>query len=166
MKAEELIHKIRHVFRDEVASSVVFRGEATVVIDKKSLKALCTFLRTEPDIHMNYFVDVLGADYLPLKPRFEVVYHMYSITKKHRIRVKVKLDDGDSMPTVSDIWPAANWPERETYDMFGITFEGHPNLTRIYLADDWQGHPLRKDYPLKGFKDKYNPFGEEKTEEE
>jgi len=87
-----------------------------------------------------------------------------SIAKKHRVRLKVKLDDGETIPSVTAIWSAANWAEREAYDMFGIRFEGHPELRRIYMPEDWDGFPLRKDYPLRGYKDRYNPYGEEKKD--
>ena len=83
-------------------------------------------------------------------------------SQKHRIRVKVRVRADEPVPTVSDLWQGADWPEREAFDMFGIVFEGHPNLKRIYLPQDWVGYPLRKDYPLRGYKDRYNPFGEEK----
>ena len=162
MTAEELLKKVKDNFRNGVLDAALFRGEATVLVDRNVLRAVCSFLKTDPETRMNYLVDVLGVDYYPAVPRFEVVYHFYSIPKKHRIRVKVKLSDGETVPTVTDMWSGANWPEREAYDMFGIVFEGHPNLKRIYLADDWEGFPMRKDYPLRGYKDRYNPFGEDK----
>lgn len=162
MKAEEILKKVKDTFRHSVLEAVLFRGEVTVLVDKNALRAVCNYLKTDPELKMNYLVDVLGVDYHPAAPRFEVVYHLYSIPKKHRIRVKVKLGEGESAPTVTDMWSAANWPEREAYDMFGIVFEGHPNMKRIYLADDWEGFPMRKDYPLRGYKDRYNPFGEDK----
>lgn len=162
MTAEEILKKVKDNFRHSVLEALLFRGEAAVLVDKNVLRAVCNYLKTDPDMKMNYFVDVLGVDYHPAAPRFEVVYHLYSIPKKHRIRVKVKLSEGESVPTVTDMWSAANWPEREAYDMFGIVFEGHPNMKRIYLADDWEGFPMRKDYPLRGYKDRYNPFGEDK----
>lgn len=95
-------------------------------------------------------LDVAGVDYFPAHPRFEVVYHLYHPTKFARIRVKVKVGEGESVPSVVNLWHGADWPEREAYDLFGILFEGHPNLTRIYMPDDWEGHPLRKDYPTTG----------------
>ncbi len=162
MTADALLKKVKANFRDSVIDAAIFRNEATVLVDKNVLRAVCNFLKTDPEMKMNYLVDVLGVDYYPVAPRFEVVYHFYSIPKKHRIRVKVKLSDGETVPTVTDMWSGANWPEREAYDMFGIVFEGHPNLKRIYLADGWEGFPMRKDYPLRGYKDRYNPFGEEK----
>ncbi|MEE9542493.1 MAG: NADH-quinone oxidoreductase subunit C [Thermodesulfobacteriota bacterium] len=164
-KESVLTDNIKKVFIDDIIETNVYRGEVTHCVLKRSLRSICNFLKTDPDLKMNYLVDVLGVDMEPLKPdspRFEVVYHLYSTSKKHRIRLKIRLADGESAPTVSDIWSAANWPECEAYDMFGIVFDDHPDLKRIYLEDDWEGFPLRKDYPLKGFKDKYNPFGEER----
>ena len=110
---------------------------------------------------MTYLSDVCGVDYYPKTPRFEVVYHMLSINKKLRLRLKVRLAEGEKVDSVTGVWRSANWYEREAFDMFGIEFEGHPDPRRIYLAEDWEGHPLRKDYPLRGFKDNLNPNGEE-----
>lgn len=162
---ELLIQGVKDNFRDAVLNTVVFRGEVTHLVDKGALGAICNFLKTDPRFKMNYLVDVAGADYYPETPRFEVVYHLYSISRKHRLRLKIRVAHGETAPSVTSIWPGADWPEREAYDMFGIVFEGHPNLKRIYMADDWEGHPLRKDYPLRGFKDRYNPYGVEKEED-
>lgn len=165
MKPQAIVEKLKSNFRDAVLETSLFRNEASLLVDRHLLRAICNFLKTDPELRMNYLVDVLGSDYLPASPRFEVVYHLYSIVNKHRVRLKIRLNDGETAPSVSDIWSAANWPEREVFDMFGIAFEGHPNLKRIYLAEDWEGHPLRKDYPLRGYKDRYNPYGEEKKED-
>ena len=160
-----LVEKLRRKFKDGVIDTIVSRGEVTHLVKKEALREMCEFLKTDAELKMNYLVDVLGVDYAPAIPRFEVVYHLYSIPKRHRLRLKVKVDEGKPVPSVIDIWPAADWPERETYDMYGVIFEGHPNLKRIYMAPDWEGFPLRKDYPLRGYKDEYNPFGEEKEED-
>src|SRR3989337_1681828 len=161
-KEKTLVDKVKSTFRDDIIETKVFRGEVTHLVEKRALKSICNFLYSDPDLRMNYLVDVLGSDYPEETPRFEVVYHLYSIPNKLRIRLKVRLNEGETVPTVSDIWSGANWPERETFDMFGIVFEGHPGLKRIYLPHDWEGYPLRKDYPLRGYKDRYNPYGEEK----
>ncbi len=134
----------------------------TVVVDKDKIAEVCHFLRDDPKLRFNYLSDLCGVDYSPKAPRFEVVYHLYSIPFKHRIRLKCRINEGERVPTVVGIWKTANWHERETYDMYGIVFESHPDLKRIYLSEGFEGYPLRKDYPLKGYKDKYNPFGEEK----
>jgi len=157
-----LADDVAATFRDDVLETTVFRGEVTHLIEKRALKALCGYLKTAPGLKMDYLVDIAGVDYFERSPRFEVVYHLYSTTAKLRIRLKVRLDEGEAIPSVTDIWRSANFPERETYDMFGIVFSGHPDLRRIYLAEDWEGFPLRKDYPLRGYKDQYNPYGEER----
>ena len=157
-----LVDKVVTAFSGEITATDVFRGDVTHTVNKLSLRSLCTYLRSESDLAFNYLVDVLGVDRNTENGRFEVVYVLYSIPNKQRIRLKVRLDDGESVPTVSDIWAGANWPEREVYDMFGIVFDNHPNLQRIYLEEGWEGYPLRKDYPLRGYKDEFNPNGEER----
>jgi len=161
-KKSLLIDLIASAFRDDIIETTVFRGEVTHLVKKSAIKGLCGYLKMAKGLKMNYFVDLAGVDYFDRQPRFEVVYHLYSTTTKLRIRLKVRLKDGEEIPSVTDIWRAANFPEREAYDMFGIVFSGHPDLRRIYLAEDWEGFPLRKDYPLKGYKDQYNPNGEER----
>jgi NADH-quinone oxidoreductase subunit C len=141
---------------------VKIRDEATHVIKKDSLIEICRFIKNNSELQFNFLTDIVAVDYFPMKPRFEIIYHLYSITQKHRLRLKVKAEDGETIPSVTSIWKTADWAEREAYDMFGIIFEGHPNLKRIYMPADWDGFPLRKDYPLKGYKDQYNPYGEEK----
>ena len=149
-------------FRGEIVETTVFRGEVTHLLRTSALKAVCGHLKMAPGLKMNYLVDVVGVDYFDRSPRFEVVYHLYSTVTKLRLRLKVRVHEGEEVPSVTDIWRGADYPEREAYDMFGIVFAGHPDLKRIYLADDWEGFPLRKDYPLRGYKDEYNPYGEER----
>lgn len=159
-----LIDNLKKQFNDGIISTSLFKDEVTHLVAKTALVKICEFLKTDPAIQMSYLVDVIGVDYTPASPRFEVVYHLYSISQRLRIRLKVKVDEGESLPSVTAVWPAADFPEREAFDMYGIIFDGHPNLKRIYMPPDWDGFPLRKDYPLKGYKDEYNPFGEEKEE--
>ncbi|MFQ5441484.1 MAG: NADH-quinone oxidoreductase subunit C [Thermodesulfobacteriota bacterium] len=161
-KKAMLVDKVKSAFGGDIIKTILFRGEVTHIVDKRAIKSLALFLKSDPDLRMDYLVDIAGVDYFTESPRFEVVYHLYSTLKKHRIRLRLRVADGESVPSVTDIWLGADFPERETYDMFGIVFDGHPNMKRIYLPDDWEGHPLRKDYPLRGYKDRYNPFGEEK----
>lgn len=156
-----LVKRLQERFAPAILETTVFRGEVAHLIKKESLLDICTFLRSEKDIKMDYLSDVLGVDYHPRAPRFEVVYQFYSTTNKIRLRLKIGLKDGETVPSVTGLWKSANFAEREVYDMFGIVFEGHPDLKRIYLAHDWEGFPLRKDYPLRGYKDRYNPYGEE-----
>lgn len=157
-----LIKSVKDSYNSSVLETIALRDEVTHVIKKGSLLQICTFLKDNLALQFNFLSDITAVDYFPQKPRFEVIYHLYSIAKKHRVRLKVKLDDGETIPSVTAIWSAANWAEREAYDMFGIRFEGHPELRRIYMPEDWDGFPLRKDYPLRGYKDRYNPYGEEK----
>lgn len=159
-----LIDNLKQRFEDGIVATSRYKDEVTHLVSKSALLSICEFLKTDPALQMNYLVDVIGVDYAPASPRFEVVYHLYSIPRKHRIRLKVKIEESESLPSVTGIWPAADFPEREAYDMYGIIFDGHADLKRIYMPHDWEGFPLRKDYPLKGYKDEYNPFGEEKEE--
>ncbi|OGP31422.1 MAG: hypothetical protein A2073_00805 [Deltaproteobacteria bacterium GWC2_42_11] len=157
-----LIRKVKDKFGQSVIDTAVFRDEVTHVIKKESLLHVSRFLRDNPEMQFNFLVDVVGVDYLPQRPRFEVVYHLYSIPKKHRLRLKIKVDENENCPSVTSVWKSADWAEREVFDMFGIVFDNHPSLKRIYMPEDWDGFPLRKDYPLRGYKDQYNPYGEEK----
>jgi len=144
---------IRERLGGAVGEAVQFRGELTLTIRRDAIHDVCLFLRDEPQLQFNYLSSITAVDYLNLgrAPRFDVVYHLLSLVYHHRLRLKVAVPDDDlRIATVVDIWPGADWYERETYDMFGIAFDGHPNLTRIMMPDDWQGYPLRKDFPLGG----------------
>ena len=128
-------------------------GETTFVVPREHIVSISTFLKTWPEGRFDFLADVCGADRgLEEDPRFEVNYHLFSTTKYHRIRLKVLLSEDDvHVPTVTTVWRTANWHERETFDLFGVIFDGHPDLRRILLPDDWQGHALRKDFPLRGY---------------
>jgi NADH-quinone oxidoreductase subunit C len=135
-------------FPDAVLSTHCHRGDATAIVKRDSLLDVCRFLRNEPTLEFDMLMDVTAVDYLGRVPRFEVVYHLYSLPKNHRVRLKVPVEENDArVPTLVPIWVGANWLERETYDMYGILFDGHPKMKRIYLYEEFQGHPLRKDYP-------------------
>ena len=138
---------------DWVTSVVEAHGEVTVVVPREHIVDSCVFLKSWPDARFDFLSDLCGADRGPEEePRFEVNYHLFSTTKYHRIRLKVLLNEEDPhVPTVTGIWRTANWHERETYDLFGVIFDGHPDLRRILLPEDWQGHALRKDFPLRGY---------------
>ena len=157
-----LVEKVKERFGVSIIETTVFRGEITHVVEKGRLGDICIFLKHEPDLQFNFLSDVLGVDCRKLISCFEVVYHLYSIPNKFRIRLKVRVKEGESVPSVTSIWRSADFAERETFDMFGIVFDGHPNLKRIYMPVEWDGYPLRKDYPLVGYKDQYNPFVVEK----
>ncbi len=150
------IQKIRERYPDAIEEIDEFRGDTWLYIRADYLLRVCQRLRDDPDLNYLYISDVMGIDWLPHwqageKPkRFEVVYNLYSPVSFRRIFLKVRVDESERVPSVTPIWEGANYPEREVYDMFGIPFEGHPNLKRILMPDDWVGHPLRKDYPLGG----------------
>ena len=105
--------------------------------------------------------DICGVDHYPETPRFEAVYHLYSLPNRWRVRIKCRLGDPPEVPSVTGVWRTANWHEREAWDMYGIRFLGHPDLRRIYMWEGFEGFPQRKDFPLRGYKDKLNPFGAE-----
>jgi NADH-quinone oxidoreductase subunit C len=121
----------------------------TIGVQPSSLVSVCQTLRDHPSLQFAICLDVTAADHFPRTPRFDVVYHLVSTSQKLTLRVKVRLDgDAARVPSVSGVWPAANWLEREVWDLFGIIFVGHPNLERLLTPEDWEGHPLRKDYPV------------------
>ena len=132
----------------ETGKSVDF---ATIYVSPNNLVDTCRALRDTPSLGFNVLIEVTAADYLPREPRFEVVYHLVSISNHQRLRLKVRVAstkvDG-VVPTVQGIWPAAGWLEREVWDMFGIVFAGHGDLRRLLMPEDWEGHPARKDYPV------------------
>jgi len=140
--------KLKERFPESILEISEFRGELTIVVKKEDMVPLCTFLRDDPDLSFNFLSDLCAVDCLGRKPRFDVVYHLYSLDKNHRLRLKVKVEEGESVPSVTYVWNTANWHEREVFDLFGITFDGHPDLSRILLPEDWEGYPLRKDFPL------------------
>lgn len=143
-----LLARLRERFAEAVVSTHEFRGDATAIVLREKLLDVCRWLRDDPELCFDMLLDVTAVDYLGRKPRFEVVYHFYSIEKNHRFRLKVPLEESDpKLPSLVSLWVGANWLERETWDMYGIVFDGHPDLRRIYLYEEFQGHPLRKDYP-------------------
>ena len=146
---------LREKFADAVEDVAYFSGEVTARIKVERLADICRFLKADPRTQLDLLSDLCAADYPGEAKRFEINYHIYSVPHRHRIRLKVRVADGESVSTVSTIWATANWHEREAFDLFGIGFTGHPDLTRILLPDDWKGHPLRKEYPLEGFPEQH-----------
>jgi len=129
------------------------RGELTIWIAREAIRDAVTFLKSDPELDFNYLADVTCVDWYPAEPRFEVVYHLLSISRKHRLRWKVALSGDDPViESVVPVFPSVNFFEREVFDLFGIRFSGHPNLRRILMPEDWEGHPLRKDYPVEGYR--------------
>ena len=141
---------LRQRFGDGIQRHDEFRGDLGLTVARDRLHEMMEILRRDHRLDFNFLVDVTGVDYLNLGrvPRFEVVYHLYSLGHHRRLRVKVPVEEDDRwVPTVTDIWQGADWFEREAWDMYGIVFEGHPNLRRILCHEDFEGHPLRKDFP-------------------
>jgi NADH-quinone oxidoreductase subunit C len=138
---------------DEVVVAKRFREQDFITVRKGRIVEILTLMRDHPDCTYKLVSDILGVDLLGFdrEPRFEVIYSLYSLVTNRRIVIKAQVDEDDpTIDTVVEVWPAANWPEREIYDMFGITFLDHPDPRRILMPDDWVGHPLRKDFPLGG----------------
>ena len=129
------------------------RDEMTIVVDRSALREACALLREDAACPFNFLSDVTCVDWYPAEPRFEVVYHLLSIPKKERVRLKVRLNSSSpNVDSLCSIWPGANYFEREIFDLFGVRFAGHPYLRRIMMPEDWEGHPLRKDYPVEGYR--------------
>ena len=139
----------------KVVSEVIeFRGETTIVVPREMMLEVCAYCLQDSNLQFNLLTDATCVDRFPMEPRFEVNYHLVSIPRKARLRLKTKLMGNDPvMDSMVPVWPGANWLEREIWDLMGIRFNGHPDLRRILLPDDWEGHPLRRDYPVQGFRD-------------
>src|SRR5215472_1015996 len=121
----------------------------TVFVSRDHLVAVARVLRDAPDLQFAFLAEVTAADYWPREPRYEIVYVLVSLAHKHRLRMKVRLHGSDAhLATVSGLWPAANWLEREVWDLFGVVFDGHPDPRRLLMPEDWEGFPLRKDSPV------------------
>ncbi len=129
------------------------RDELTLYIERSALREACAVLRDDPACPFNFLSDVTCVDWYPSDPRFEVVYHILSISKKERVRLKVRLsEESPVVDSVTSVWPGANYFEREVFDLFGVRFTGHTYLRRLLMPEDWEGHPLRKDYPVEGYR--------------
>ncbi|MDP9161691.1 MAG: NADH-quinone oxidoreductase subunit C [Acidobacteriota bacterium] len=129
------------------------RDELSIYIERSMIREACLLLRDNPECPFNYLSDVTCVDWYPSEPRFEVIYQLLSISKKERVRLKVRLSGGSpAVESVTPVWPGANYFEREVFDLFGIRFNGHPYMRRLLMPEDWEGYPLRKDYPVEGFR--------------
>jgi NADH-quinone oxidoreductase subunit C len=144
------IERINSKYKGVILDSHDFRGDQTITVQKNILIDLFKFLRDDPDLDFKFLMDLTAVDYLNRKDsRFEVVYHFYSLKHNHRLRVKAPVNEDDcTIDSVSSLWKTANWYEREVWDLYGIKFNGHPNMRRILLYEEFKGHPLRKDYPI------------------
>jgi NADH-quinone oxidoreductase subunit C len=142
--------KLKEKFPASIQGAKTFRGEMTVTVSKKDIYEICQFLFSDTELQFQFLTDLCGIDFYPETPRFEVVYLLYSMKNNLRLRLKAKVAEGESIPSVESIWKAANWLEREVYDLFGIPFANHPDLRRILLWDGYDGYPMRMDYPVEG----------------
>ncbi len=144
-----MIEELKERFGAEILDAENTRGEEAITLRRERAPEILRALRDEPQFAFDFLTDLTAVDWPERTPRFEVVYHLNSIKLGHRLRVKLKVEESDSwVPTVIELWKAADWLERECFDMFGIVFRGHPDLRRILLYDSFTGHPLRKDYPV------------------
>jgi NADH-quinone oxidoreductase subunit C len=129
------------------------RNELSIYVERTALRAACAALKSEPALQYDALADLTCVDWTPREPRFEVIYHLFSTVTKKRIRLKVRLSGDDaSVDSLTPLWPGANFFEREVFDLFGVRFNEHPNLIRILMPNNWEGHPLRKDYPVEGYR--------------
>lgn len=138
---------------DSVEGAKFDREELSLYVERSALREACVLLRDDPNCPFNFLSDVTCVDWYPTQPRFEVIYHLFSISRKERIRLKVRLNgEAPAVESVTSVWPAANYFEREVFDLFGVRFTGHPYLRRLLMPEEWEGHPLRKDYPVEGYR--------------
>lgn len=153
LKQDPIAQRVRAWDPQAVAEVIEFRGERTLVVPKSHLRRVCEFLRDVPELGFNFLSDVTGLDRFPVEPRFELNYHLLSLPNRTTLRLRVRANGADPVvPSMTSIWPTANWHEREIFDLFGVKFEGHPNLERLLMPQDWEGYPLRKDYPVQGYR--------------
>jgi len=142
------LDKLKAQFGESLLETSTFRGDETAVVTREKIVTILRFLKETPGLQFDMMMDLGGVDYPDREERFEVVYHLYSTVTHKRIRLKIRTKEGVPVPSITTLYKAANWFEREAFDMFGIRFDGHPNLKRILLFDEFEGHPLRKDYPV------------------
>jgi NADH-quinone oxidoreductase subunit C len=149
-----VVERLRSWSANALSEVIEFRGETTIVVARKVLRAAAERCRDDEGLQFNLLTDATCIDRFPMEPRFELNYHLVSIPRRHKVRLRVRLSGDDPVvDSLVPVWPGANWLEREIFDLFGIRFTDHPDLRRILLPDDWEGYPLRKDYPVEGFRD-------------
>jgi NADH-quinone oxidoreductase subunit C len=154
MTNAEIIEKLKGHLPASILATEEFRGDLTVVVRLDDIVRVAEFIKTDPALAFDLIIDVLGVDMYRPEDRFEVVYNVYSLANKRYLRLKVLVPEAaPAVPTVTGVWPGANWHERETWDMFGIRFTGHPDLRRLYMPEEFEHFPLRKDFPLMGIPD-------------
>jgi NADH/F420H2 dehydrogenase subunit C len=145
-----IVDRLRAQFSGSVLDVAEFRGEITVIVAKDAVLDIARFLRDDPGTAFDMLTVVTATHYLERDYDYEVLYHLYSLPKNHRLRLKVRLREGETVPSVTPVWPGANWPEREAFDLVGVRFSGHPDLRRIIMPEDYPHHPLRKDFDVEG----------------
>ncbi len=154
MTNDEILARLNATHAADILSHQDFRGDLTIVVKKEAIVKVATTVRDDAALAFDLVIDVLGVDMSRPENRFEVVYVLYSITGRRHLRLKVLVDEETPVvPSVTGVLPGANWHERETFDMFGIRFEGHPDLRRLYMPEEFEYYPLRKDFPLLGIPD-------------
>lgn len=152
--AELVVQRLREGHAAAGAEVILFRGDSTVVVPREHLRELCSRVRVDEDLQFNLLSDATCVDRFPAEPRFELNYQLVSIPRGERITLRVRVPGSDPVvDSLCSVWPGANWLEREIFDLFGIRFNGHPDLRRILLPEDFEGHPLRRDYPVHGYRD-------------
>ena len=153
-KANVVVECLPSWSQQAVEEVIEFRGETTVVVPRNLLRAAAERCRADSKLQFNLLTDATCVDRYPVEPRFELNYHLVSIPRRDRVRLQVRLTGQDPVvDSLVPVWPGANWLEREIFDLFGVRFTGHPDLRRILLPEDWEGYPLRKDFPVEGFRD-------------
>lgn len=148
MTTVNAVEALKSQFGSSIEKETIFLGETTLEIAKESLKQALTFLKQSPLAGYDVLMDLTGVDYLTPIPRTKIVYLLHNPTNHERLRITAYVGRDQSLPSAVDLWEGANWYEREIFDLFGVRFEGHPDMKRILMPDDWEGHPLRRDYPL------------------
>lgn len=153
-KADVVTECLRAWNPKAIAEVIAFRDEMTIVVPRELLRATAEQCRQNAKLQFNLLTDATCVDRYPQEPRFELNYHLVSIPRRAKVRLKVRVHGSDAVvDSLVTVWPGANWLEREIFDLFGIRFSGHPDLRRILLPEDWEGHPLRRDYPVEGYRD-------------
>jgi len=142
------LDELQKRFPGAISEAVIFRNQPSITLAKESLLGFCEFLKSDEGGEYTLLTDQTAVDYPKREKRFEVIYHLYSFKRNDRLRLKLIVGEGEKVPSVVGLWPTANWLEREVFDMFGVEYEGHPDMKRILLPEGWTGHPLRKDYDI------------------
>ena len=159
---QDLGDYIKNAMPEAILSARLVNDELVLTAQSETIPHILLFLRDDSNCLFKILIDICGVDYPDRERRFDVVYHLLSLRHNQRIRVKLTCDEDTLVPSAVGVFSAAGWYEREAWDLFGVLFAGNPDLRRILTDYGFEGHPMRKDFPLRGFKDAYNPYGEEK----